>query len=126
MRLLLSVLMFGTASFPACRMTQPASEESNSLVKNRGSGVDVSSRVDVGAGVSVNGMDVGASVAVGKSGATGVAVAGWQAVVRIKHPIRSFFIVLITKCRIMCKLEVRILPHRATQNLPEYEISGKT
>src|SRR5262245_7025032 len=96
MRLLLSVLMFGTASFPACRMTQPASEESNSLVKNRGSGVDVSSRVDVGAGVSVTGMDVGASVAVGKSGATGVDVAvAWQAVKMKRHPIMIFFIMPI-------------------------------
>jgi len=48
--------------------------------------------VAVGAGVSVTGTCVGSSVAVGNRGATGVSVAaGWQAVIRRRHPRRSFF-----------------------------------
>jgi hypothetical protein len=78
-------------------MTQPASDESNSLVKSRGSGVAVNSRVGVGAGVSVTGMGVDVRVAVGKSGSAdvGATVAGRQAVMRRKHPMRSFFMALI-------------------------------
>src|SRR5215212_1121724 len=95
MRLLFSVLIFGVASFPAWRMTQPAREESNSLVKRRGRGVDVNSRVGVGAGVLVAGIRVGVEVTVGKSGATGVDVAGWQAVISRTNPMRSFFMALI-------------------------------
>src|SRR6266511_3282848 len=98
MRLLFSVFMLGVASFPACRMTQPAREESNSLVKSRGSEVAVSSSVGVGAGVLVTGIGVGeaGSVAVGKSGATGVGVAaGWQAARKINPMRRSFFMALI-------------------------------
>jgi len=87
--------MFGVDSFPAWRMTQPAREESNSSVNRRGSGVGVNSRVGVGCGVTVAGIGVGGSVAVGKSAATGVGVAGWQAVMRMRHPKRSFFIALI-------------------------------
>jgi hypothetical protein len=75
-------------------MTQPATEASNSLVNNRGSGVGVSSRVGLGVGVSVTGIGVGGSVAVGKSGAIGVGVEGWQAVMRMRHPIRSLFMTL--------------------------------
>jgi len=96
MRLLFSVLMFGVASFPAWRMTQPAREESNSLVKRRGSGVEVSSGVEVGGGVTVFGISVGVSVAVGKRGATGVGEAvDWQAVMKNRHPMRNFFMALI-------------------------------
>src|SRR5574341_1571432 len=77
-------------------MTQPASEESNSLVKKRGKGVGESSGVDVGAGVAVAGIGVreAGSVPVGKSGTTGVEIAGWQAVMRMRHPMRSFFMAL--------------------------------
>jgi hypothetical protein len=75
------------------------SEESNSLVKTRGSGVGVDSRVGVRAGVLVTGRNVGegeaGNVAVGKSEATGVEVAGWQAVISRRHAMRSFFIALI-------------------------------
>jgi len=44
----------------------------------------------------VGGIDVGRSVAVGKRDAAGVGVAGWQAVMRVRHPKRtiSFFIEL--------------------------------
>jgi hypothetical protein len=88
--------MLGTASFPAWRITQPVKEESNSFIKNCGNGVDVGSRVGVGAGVSVTGTDVGRGVFVGKREAEGVGVAGWQAVSRMRHPIRiNFFMALI-------------------------------
>lgn len=93
--LLFSVVMFGTALFPAWRITQPASDESNSWVKNLGKGVGEASRVGVGAGVSVKGIGVGGTVADGKSGATDVGVADWQAVMKRRHPRRSFFIMLI-------------------------------
>jgi hypothetical protein len=58
----------------------------------------------VGAGVTVAGTSVGVGEArgvdVGKKG-SGVAVAGWQAVKRMRHPIkRSFSITLITAGRI--------------------------
>ena len=58
-------------------MAQPASGESNSLVKSRGSGVGVNSKVGVGAGVSVKGIAVGEAgmVAVGEEVATGTGVA---------------------------------------------------
>ena len=58
-------------------MAQPASGESNSFVKSRGSGVGVNSNVGVGAGVSVRGMGVGEAgmVAVGEEIATGTGVA---------------------------------------------------
>jgi F0F1-type ATP synthase membrane subunit c/vacuolar-type H+-ATPase subunit K len=96
MRLLFSVLIVGTASLPPWRITQPESEESNSVVKRRGSGVGEGSNVAVGAGVSVTGICVGSGVAVGKRGGTGVGVAaGWQAVRRRRHPRRSFFMALI-------------------------------
>jgi hypothetical protein len=91
--------MLGTASFPAWRITQPVREESNSFVKNCGNGVDVGSRVAVGIGVLVTGTDVGRGVLVGKREAEGVGVAGWQAVSRMRHPIRSnFFMALIAAC----------------------------
>jgi hypothetical protein len=96
--LLFSVLIFGTESFPAWRMTQPARDESNSFVNSLGSGVAEGSRVGVGGGVPVAGIRVGGGVAVGKSGATGVELAGWQAVVKIRHPIRmrkDFFMALL-------------------------------
>src|SRR5215216_6627736 len=87
--------MLGGASFPACRMTQPAREESNSFVKNCGNAVGDGCGVKVGAGVSVNGTRVGESVAVGKSGATGVGVAAWQAEITRRHPRTSLFMMLI-------------------------------
>ena len=93
--MLFSVLILGTESLPACRMTQPAREASNSLVNNRGSGVGVNSGVRVGWGVTVAGIIVRGSVAVGKNGATDVAVAGWQAVMKRRHPIKSFFMSLL-------------------------------
>ena len=94
--MLFSFLILGVASFPAWRMTQPAREESNSSVKRRGSGVEVSSKVGVDGGVFVAGIAVAVSVAVGKSGATGVGVAaGWQAVIKRRHPMRNFFMALI-------------------------------
>src|SRR5215207_485498 len=96
MRLLFSVLIFGTAALPAWRITQPEREESNSLVKRRGSGVGEGSRLAVGAGVCVAGIGEGRSVAVGKRGATGVGVAaGWQAVRKRMNPKRSLFMALI-------------------------------
>ena len=39
-------------------------------------------------------MSVGRSVAVGEGKDAGVAVADWQAVMKMRHPKRSFFIVL--------------------------------
>jgi hypothetical protein len=59
-----------------------------------GKGVAVGSGVDVGAGVSVGGTGDGDGVAVGKSGATGVGVAGWQAVMKRRSAMRSFFMAL--------------------------------
>jgi hypothetical protein len=83
-------------------MTQPARLESNSLVKKRGSGVRVGSGVGVGAGVAVTGTGVceGRFVPVGKREAAGVDVADWQAARKKRHPRRSFFMALITDCRI--------------------------
>ena len=52
----------------------------------------------VGAGVSVTGIGVGGSVAVGDGKGAGVCavVAVWQAVMRMRHPIRrNFFMVFI-------------------------------
>jgi hypothetical protein len=76
-------------------MTQPAREESNSFIKSLGRGVAVNSGVAVGCGVFVADINVGGIVAVGKSGATGGGVAGWQAVIRRKHPMRNFFMMPI-------------------------------
>jgi len=89
--------MFGTKSFPACKIAQSTNGESNSLVKNRGKGVGEAARVGVGAGVSVTGMGVGGSVAVGEDKSAGVAVAGWQAVMRMRHPIRRKFFMMPIK-----------------------------
>src|SRR5215216_2593085 len=94
MRLLFSVLILGTESLPAWRMTQPAREVSNSLVNRRGSGVGVSSGVEVGWEITVAGIRVGRSIPVGKSGATCVGVAGWHAAMRMRHPTKSFFMTL--------------------------------
>jgi len=59
----------------------------------------VNSVVGVGAGVSVTGIGVcvAESVAVGESkiAGVGVAMAGWQPMRKIRHPIRIFFIALI-------------------------------
>jgi hypothetical protein len=95
MRLLSSVLMFGTVSLPAWRITQPSRDESNSLVKRRGKGVGEGAGVRVGSGVNVAGMGEGGSVEVGKKEGSDVEVAGWQAVMRMRHPMRSFFMALI-------------------------------
>ena len=61
-----------------------------------------SERVAVGSGVTVKGIDVGGTVAVEDGNGAGAGVAvwppdwGWQAVVRMRHPIRrNFFMVLI-------------------------------
>jgi hypothetical protein len=51
--------------------------------------------VAVGAGVSVAGIGVGRSVVVEEGKGAGVEVAGWQAVMRKRHPRRSFFMMLI-------------------------------
>ena len=71
-------------------------------MKKRGSGVGESARVAVGSGVGVKGIGVGGTVAVGDGNGTGVGVAvwlpdvDWQAVMRMRHPIRrSFFMALI-------------------------------
>ena len=92
-------MIFGVASLPAWRIAQPASEESNSLMKKRGNGVGVGSRVGVAAGVLVRGIEVCdagmMAVLVGKSGMTEVGVADWQAVIKRRHPRRSFFMMLI-------------------------------
>jgi hypothetical protein len=91
-------LVFVTDSLPAWRIDQPASEESNSSVKKRGNGVGESSRVAVGAGISVAGIGVceAGSVAIENGEGAGVGVTVWQAVMRSRHPIRrSFFMVLI-------------------------------
>lgn len=99
MRLLPSVLTAGGASFPVWRMDQPARGASNSFVKSRASGVGVNSLVAVGAGVSVTGTDVSVGeagiVAVGRSAASGVGVADWQAARNRKHIMRNFFMSLI-------------------------------
>lgn len=88
--------MFGTDSLPAWRIAQPAGEESNSSVKKRGNGVGESAGVAVGSGVTVKGIGEGGSVAVGEGAGAGVEVAGWQAVLRMRHPIIiSFFMALI-------------------------------
>ena len=90
------MVILGMASFPAWRITQPASEESNSSVKNCGKGVGEDARVGVGAGVSVRGTGVGGIVAVGRRGATGVGVACRQATMKNRHPrIRNFFMASI-------------------------------
>jgi hypothetical protein len=91
--------MFGVASLPAWRMTQPSRDESNSLVNRRGKGVGEGAGVEVGSGVDVAGIGVGEArrVDVGKREAVGARVADWQAVRRMKHPIRRiFFMALIT------------------------------
>ena len=67
-------------------------------MKKRGNGVGESTRVAVGSGVTVKGIDVcvAGGVAVEEGKGAGVEVAGWQAVMRMKHPIRrSFFMALI-------------------------------
>src|SRR5512146_299453 len=85
--------MFGTDSFPAWRIAQPSSEASNSLVKRRGNGVGEGAGVRVGSGGNVAGIGEGRGVEVGNREGAGVAVALWQAVRRMRHPIRrSFFI----------------------------------
>jgi hypothetical protein len=63
-------------------------------VNKRGKGVGEAAGVEVGSGVGVAGTGVGEAgvVEVGKKEGAGVAVAGWQAVMRIRHPMRrSFF-----------------------------------
>src|SRR5215510_2822215 len=94
MRLLFSVFTLGTASLPACRIAQPSRDESNSLVNKSGNGVDEGEGVKVGPGVTVAGIGdgVAGSVEVGKYEGAGIEVTGWQAVMRMRHPIRSFFI----------------------------------
>ena len=88
--------MFGTASLPPWRITQPARDESKLVVKYCGSGVGDGSGVEVGSGVGEAGIgvgDEGGSVAVGKREGLGVGVACWQEVMNTRHPIRrSFFI----------------------------------
>ena len=57
-----------------------------------------SDRVAVGSGVTVKGIDVGGTVAVedGNGARVGVADGDWQAVMKMRHPTRrNFFIVLI-------------------------------
>ena len=78
-------------------MLQPASGESNSFVKRRGSGVGEDSIVAVGAGVSVKGTEVGEGgiVEVGGMVGAGVVAADWQAVMRINPRRRSFFMAFI-------------------------------
>ena len=70
-------------------------DESNWVVKKRGSGVDVGvgAGVDVGSGVFVagTGVCVGGSVAVGVGEGWGVGVAVWQAEVRRRNPIMMIF-----------------------------------
>jgi hypothetical protein len=83
--------MFGTASFPAWSITQPARDESKSAVKNIGKGVEVGSGVNVIVGVKVTGIGVEEGVAVGKRGATGVGVVCWHAVSKSRSAMRSFF-----------------------------------
>jgi len=63
-------------------------------VQRRGNGVGEGAGVDEGSGEAVAGIGEGGSVDVGKSEGAGVAVAGWQAVMRMRYPIkRSFFMV---------------------------------
>jgi len=96
---LFSIVTFGDVSLPACRMDQPASDESNSWVKKRGSGVGVGSSVGVGSGVFVAGIGVGeaGSVAVGEGGASGVGKAVWgaQAEARKISPRRRYFFIVL-------------------------------
>lgn len=96
-------------------MSQPVSDVSNSSVKKRGSGVGVNSGVGVGWGVSVAGIAVWVAVGSGEGIDVGVdaLAAGWQAVRKMRHTMRkSFFIALITECRIICRLEIVILPYK--------------
>jgi hypothetical protein len=72
------------------------------LVKKRGKGVGEGAGVEVGWGVNVTGIGVAEAggVEVGKKEGAGVAVAGWQAVIRMRHPMRrSFFMALIAAGR---------------------------
>ena len=66
-------------------------------MKKRGNGVGESSRVAVSSGVTVKGIGVceAGSVAVEDVKGAGVEVVVWQAVMRMRHPIRIFFMVLI-------------------------------
>ena len=81
---------------PACRITQPARDESNSSVKRRGKGVGDGSGVEEGAGVAVAGIGEGSGVEVGKNEGVGVGVADWQADVKRRIPNkRSFFMALL-------------------------------
>src|SRR5512134_2997010 len=109
MRLLFSFLTIGVASPPACRMTQPASDPSNSSVNSRGNGVGVDSGVEVGSGVSVTGTNVGDGEAgrVGNKEGAGVAVAGWQAVMKSRHPMSSVFMALLKhNCLELCSRQL--------------------
>jgi len=56
-----------------------------------GKGVTVGANVGVGDGVSVGGTGDGEGVSVGARVATGVGVADWQAVMRRRSPMISFF-----------------------------------
>ena len=99
--------MLGTASLPAWRRTQPSRDESNSLVNRRGNGVGEGAGVAVGSGVNVAGIGVreAGGAEVGKKEGAGVcaAVAGWQAVMRTRHPKRSFFMTLLKhNCPELC------------------------
>jgi hypothetical protein len=68
-------------------------EVSNSWVKKRGGGVGVGAGVEVGSGVGETGTGVGEAgiVAVGGMSGSGVGVAGWQAEMKRRHPIRRNF-----------------------------------
>ena len=83
----------GIVSLPACKMTQPARVESNWDVKNRGSGVGEGSSVGVGSGVLVAGIGVGRCVSVRRGVGSDVGVVVWQAVMRMRHPIRMIFFI---------------------------------
>ena len=93
-----AVEMFGRVSLPAWSTDQPARDESNSWVKKRGNGVEEGSGVRVGSEVGVAGIGVGEAGTVAVEGrvGSGDGVAVWQALIRMRHPIRmNFFMALL-------------------------------
>lgn len=96
---LFSTKMFGIVALPACRVTQPARDESKFVVKYCGSGVGDGSGVRVGSGVGEAGIgvgDEGGSIAVGGREGSGVGVAVWQEVMKMRHPMRNSFFIFCT------------------------------
>ena len=71
-------------------------------MKKRGNGVGESARVAVGSGVTVKGIGVGGDVAVEEGAGVSVwpADVDWQAVIRMRHPIRRIFSIVLIKTQL--------------------------